>query len=327
MLLDHKNEKSIGINIFEELMKVREGPNVSREKVQFFFKALDTTNNGRIDMLEWLDLCDILLVRISINTLSYIFFCAPHVPNQPAVEVPGAAPRDCAQEGGRSREEEKVRGIRQQTRPCERLWVPRSVGVWPAAPATCALPAPRHRAAGILRSGALGPRLPGAGHRLVPVPQGGLWLEQARLCRAQYGASREMYAYKTSPLFSHLRSVSWFYPELVPPAGFVGVVAIVLGSLRVVRAVYNDARIRERIAVILRVAPFMWYFSVAILMTYYAFAVLGMELLGGRLSDQYENFNSACCTRLLLCQQFLLRRSVRRLLGVAPDAVLDDDAR
>lgn len=38
----------------------------------------------------------------------------------------------------------------------------------------------------------------------------------------------------------------------------------------------------------------MWYFSVAILMTYYAFAVLGMELLGGRLSDEYENFNSAC---------------------------------
>ena len=63
VLLDIKNEKAIDLPTFEALMKVREGPNVSREKAHFYFKALDITGNGRLDMLEWLDLCDILLVR------------------------------------------------------------------------------------------------------------------------------------------------------------------------------------------------------------------------------------------------------------------------
>jgi len=48
---------------------------------------------------------------------------------------------------------------------------------------------------------------------------------------------------------------------------------------------------REKIAILIRILPFMVYFSEALLLTYYCFAVVGMELLAGQLSSAaFDNF-------------------------------------
>jgi hypothetical protein len=43
----------------------------------------------------------------------------------------------------------------------------------------------------------------------------------------------------------------------------------------------------------------MWYFSVAVVCTYYGYAIIGMEALGGMLNDPHENFNGTLLSSVI----------------------------